>query len=541
MGVKLKDLIQEDEVQQESLVEDKSKKTMKIVAMGIVVLLFVILLVVGAMIKNAVVTAQLEEIKMISKDVANLSTLVSSIGVQYRSGVDNVELVGISLEEEPLALNINGKREEYRYGYYYLTPDDVNKLTSTLNKDDQYYIVNYTTGEVINVGGVNYNGRKYHSNTDIAALANGKVPPSDVTVYINTPQDMELIRQNPNGYYKLSADIDMSGYSSGDGWKPISEFGGVFEGRGYQISNLKINRDSERYCGLFGQVSSNAILSEVVLVNVEVNGGEYTGALAGSCSGVVSNCRVQGIVNGSGNSIGGLVGSFNTGSVVNSSANVAVTGKEEVGGLIGTLHGGVVSESYATGTVVGSENVGGLMGDISPTKLTEINQTYADIRVTATEDVGGLIGSINVLNNSKVNVINSYSVGAIESANVSVGGFVGKIYATARGTISFDQVYTAVDTPLNATVRGGFAGTINLSDTANINNTKCLWEKEAYADKDVKDVGSTTRTISFESKTEAEMKIQATYSNWDWEKVWNIKEDSSRAYLKWQTNLNFEK
>lgn len=539
MGVKLKDLIQEEE--QESLVEDKSKKTMKLIIMGIFVLLFIILLVLAAIVKNSVVTAQIEEIQMISKDVANLSTLVSAIGVEYRSGVTDAELVGHPLENEPLAISINGKREEYRYGYYYLTPEDVAKLTSTLNKNDQTYIVNYTTGEVINVGGVNYNGRRYHSNTDIAALANGDTPPSDVTVYINTPQEMELIRQNPNGYYKLSADIDMSMYQNGDGWKPIPEFGGIFEGRGYKISNIKVDRDSERYCGLFGKVTSTATLSEIVLVNVEVNGGEYTGALAGSCSGVVSNCSVQGIVNGSGNSIGGLIGSFNAGSIVNSSAVVAVTGKEEVGGLLGTLHGGLVNTSYASGTVVGSESVGGFIGNVTPTKLTEINQTYADARITATEDVGGLIGSINILNDSKVNVLNSYAVGVIESASISVGGFVGKMYATARGTISFDQVYTATDTPINANIRGGFAGTINFSDNANINNSKCLWEKETYADKELKDIGTTTRTISFESKNEAEMKIQATYSNWDWEKIWNINEDSTRAYLKWQPNPNAKK
>lgn len=533
MGVKLKDLIQDEE--QESLVEDKSKKTMKFMVMGIGALLFIILLVIVAILKNTIVAKQLEEIKMISKDVANLSTKVSAIGIEYRSGIGDAELVGLSLENEPKELYINGKREEYRYGYYYLTAEEVNGLVPTLNKNNQEYIVNYTTGEVINVLGVDYNGRRYHSNIDITALANGNTPPSDSTVYINTPQDMELIRNNPNGYYKLSADIDMEMYANGDGWKPIAEFGGIFEGRGYKITNLKINRDSERYCGLFGQVTSNAVLSEIVLTGVEVNGGEYTGALAGSCSGRISNCSVQGIVNGSGNSIGGLVGSYNTGSIVNSYANVAVTGKEEVGGFIGSLHSGVVNTSYATGTVVGSEDVGGLVGSISPTRLTEISQTYANTRITATENVGGLVGSINILNDQKVSILNSYAVGAIESANDAVGGFIGNMYATARGTISFDQVYTAADTPVNATVRGGFVGKINLSDNANINNSKCLWEKDSYSDKDLKDIGTTTRTISFESKTEAEMKIQATYANWDWENVWNIDEDSTRAYLKWQS------
>ncbi len=532
MGVKLKDLIQDDE--QESLVEDKSKKTMKFIGIGIAVLAVFIVLVIFAIIKNNIVAMQLEEITMISKDIAHISSEVTAIGIEHRSGINDVELVGLPLENEPKEIYINGKREEYRYGYYYLTAEEVNSLVPMLNKNNQEYIVNYTTGEVINVVGLDYNGKRYHSNADIAAIANNQIPPSDITVYINTPQDMELIRQNPSGYYKLSADIDMQAYEGGDGWKPIAEFSGVFEGRGYKISNLKINRDSERYCGLFGQVTSSAILSEVVLENVEVNGGEYTGALAGSCSGKITNCSVQGIVNGSGNSVGGLVGSYNTNAIVNSYVNVAVTGKEEVGGLVGTLHGGIINSSYSVGTVVGSENVGGLIGSITPTKVTEVNQTYADSRVTASENVGGLIGAIEILNSSKVNVKNSYAVGAIEAANIAVGGFVGRLYAADRGVISLDQVYTASDTPVNANDRGGFAGAVNLNEGASINNVKCLWEKDAYTDKDLKDVGSTTRTISFESKNESEMKIQATYANWDWENVWNIDEDSSRAYFKWQ-------
>lgn len=540
MGVKLKDLIQEEE--QESLVEDKSKKTMKFMVMGIGVLLFIILLVIVVIIKNTIVAGQLEEIKMISKDVANLSTKVSAIGVEYRSGISDAELVGLSLENEPKEIYINGKREEYRYGYYYLTAEEVNGLVPTLNKNDQEYIVNYTTGEVINVWGVDYNGRRYHSNIDITALASGQTPPSDVTVYINTPQDMELIRQNPNGYYKLSADIDMEMYANGDGWKPIAEFGGIFEGRGYKITNLKINRDSERYCGLFGQVTATAQLSEIVLENVEISGGEYTGALAGSCSGRIINCNVQGIVNGSGNFVGGLVGAQNTGSIINSYAKVAVTGDEKVGGFIGSLHGGVVNASYANGTVVGSEDVGGFIGEIKPTSLTEVNQTYADSRITAKENAGGLIGSISILNDQKVNVLNSYAVGAIEDANNTVGGLVGRLYATARGTISFDQLYTAVDTPIDASVRGGFAGEVDLSDNANINNNKCLWEKDsALNNLEQKDVGTASRTISFEAKTEAEMKIQATYNQWDWENVWNIDEDVTRAYLKWQPKSSVRK
>ena len=62
--------------------------------------------------------------------------------------------------------------------------------------------------------------------------------------------------------------------ASTDGWKPVENFSGVFEGRGYKISNLTISRSSERYVGLFGSVTGEAILSDVVLENVNVNGGK---------------------------------------------------------------------------------------------------------------------------------------------------------------------------------------------------------------------------------------------------------------------------
>lgn len=533
MGIKFNDLIDNDDPQ-DSLVEDKSKKTMKLLTVGIIALLFVILIVVVIIIKNVVSTSQMDRIKNIANDTANLSTLVASTGIKYRSNIENVELVGTPLEnaEVPFALNINGKREEYRYGYYYLTNAEVNTFMPTLTEKGEEYIVNYTTGEVINIKGVAWGGKKYHSNMDITALANGNVPPSDSMVYINTPQDMELIRQNPYGYYKLSADIDMSVYSSGNGWKPIENFYGTFEGRGYKISNLVINRDSESYCGLFGQVYDTAILSEVVLENVNVNGGTNTGALAGNCTGTISNCSVNGIVNSSGNSVGGLVGSYNSNQISNSYANISVTGSQDVGGLVGTLYGGRVTTSYSKGMVTGKNNVGGFIGAIRPSRETEVKETYADTRIRATDNVGGLIGSIEILNNSIVNTLNCYSIGAIEAANDNAGGFVGNIYAANGPTIKFEYLYTATDVSMDANVKGGFVGNISLPDDL-ILSTSCLWEKDSYIEKDLKDIGRSNITKTFESKTPDEMLAQSAYATWDLTNVWNVGANT-RAYFKWQ-------
>lgn len=533
MGIKLKDLIDTDD-QNDSLVEDKSKKTMKLLILGIVVLVFIILMVIVTIIKNSIVSKNLAEIAQLSKDISHLSSQVAAIGAKYRSGIEEVELIGTPLEEEPMELYINGKREEYKYGYYLLSPEQTNSLVPMLNRNDQSYIVNYITGEVINVAGVNYNGRKYHSNIDIAALASNQRPPSDDTVYINSAQDMELIRNNPSGYYKLSADIDMSIYSEGDGWNPIEKFSGVFDGRGYKIQNLKINRNSERYCGLFGEVSSQAVLSAIVLTNVEVNGEEYTGALAGSCSGIVNNCEVTGSVNGSGKSVGGLIGSYSVNSVNNSFANVSVTGTEDVGGLIGTLHSGAINSSYSEGVVVGSRNIGGLIGTIRPTGLTELNQTYANARISGTENVGGLIGDIDMFKEAKISIKYAYANGTIEGANKAVGGFAGKIYTAGKGTLLLDQLYAATDLPIDSELRGGFVGAMTPNFNTSLNINKCLWEKQAYEDIELEGTGNTDTTTTFKSASEAEMKIESTYNQWDWQNVWNIEDDYSRPYFKWQ-------
>lgn len=533
MGIKLKDLIDSDE-QNDSLVEDKSKKTMKLLMFGIIVLVFIIFMVVIMIIKNNIASKNLAVITQLSKDISHISSEVTSIGVKYRSGMDDVELVGTSLENEPMEIYINGKREEYRYGYYYLSPEQTNLLVPMLNRNDQAYIVNYTTGEVINVEGVNYNGRRYHSNIDIAALASNQRPPSDDTVYINTAQDMELIRLNPAGYYKLSADIDMEMYAQGNGWDPIESFSGIFEGRGYTIKNLKINRDSERYCGLFGEVTSQGVLSAIVLTDVEVNGGEYTGALAGSCSGVVSNCEVTGSVNGSGKSVGGLIGAYSVNSVTSSHANAAVTGTEDVGGLIGTLHSGAINTSYSEGNVVGSKNIGGLVGTIRPTGLIELNQTYAKARITGSENVGGLIGDIDMFKEAKLSIKYAYADGTIEGANQAVGGFAGKIYTAGKGMIVLDQLYAATDLPMEATLRGGFVGEMSTNMNTSLNINKCVWEKQAYEDIELEGTGNTNTITSFKSASESEMKIESTYNQWDWQNVWNIKDDYSRPYFKWQ-------
>ncbi|MBN1817987.1 MAG: hypothetical protein JW828_11555, partial [Sedimentisphaerales bacterium] len=58
-------------------------------------------------------------------------------------------------------------------------------------------------------------------------------------------------------------DTNYSGYNS-------TPFTGVFDGGGHQILNLKIEGDW--YLGLFGQLSSSAVISNLGLENVDIHG-----------------------------------------------------------------------------------------------------------------------------------------------------------------------------------------------------------------------------------------------------------------------------
>jgi hypothetical protein len=52
-----------------------------------------------------------------------------------------------------------------------------------------------------------------------------------------------IVRGDLSGHYIQMADIDLSSYSGGQGWAPISTFTGTYIGNGYEISSLTINRD----------------------------------------------------------------------------------------------------------------------------------------------------------------------------------------------------------------------------------------------------------------------------------------------------------
>jgi len=222
---------------------------------------------------------------------------------------------------------------------------------------------------------------------------------------------------NSSGYTELAS----ASAHDGKGWQPIgvsnNTLVGSFDGQGYEICDLFINRPDETEVGLFGAVGQVAVIGNVGVVG-NVTGNENTGGLVGKNEGSVGNsystCKVIGNLN-----VGGLVGKSDNseGAVTNSYATGNVTGNDNIGGLVGWNREGTVSNSYATGRVTGSNSVGGLVGKNSDTACN----SYATGRVTGSDNVGGLVGR----NDNTGSVTDSYSTGTV-AGSTHVGGLMGR-------------------------------------------------------------------------------------------------------------------
>ena len=172
-----------------------------------------------------------------------------------------------------------------------------------------------------------------------------------------------------NTEFVLANDIDLSVYSTGEGWTPIGspskKFTATFDGNGHVVSNLYIYRPNDNNQGLFGW-ASNADIKNVGLENVDVTGDCNVGGLVGNGSNsIISNCYATGDVVGGG-WVGGLVGEGSSSTISNCYATGSVTGTRtysNVGGLVGYGQNRIIiSSSYSTGSVTGNNNVGGLLG-----------------------------------------------------------------------------------------------------------------------------------------------------------------------------------
>lgn len=196
-----------------------------------------------------------------------------------------------------------------------------------------------------------------------------------------------------NEEYQLSKDIDASDTSSwngGMGFVPIgtevNPFTGKFDGNGYKVRNLYINRSSQDYVGLFGRISSSGEVFNLGLKDIQISGGYIVGGLVGYNEGIITKSYAIGTVSGLGDYIAVLVG-YNGGTVETCYSSGSGTGSYGSGGLVGG-NIGTISQCYSHANVNGTWAVGGLVGY----NYGSLLESYSKGTVSGSEDIGGLLG-----------------------------------------------------------------------------------------------------------------------------------------------------
>jgi hypothetical protein len=101
---------------------------------------------------------------------------------------------------------------------------------------------------------------------------------------ITSLADLDNIRLDVTACYELGADIDATptaGWDGGAGWTPIAAFTGTLDGKLHTITGLFINRPVTNLVALFASVQGVGTVQKVQMINVNITGRNYSGALCG--------------------------------------------------------------------------------------------------------------------------------------------------------------------------------------------------------------------------------------------------------------------
>lgn len=261
-------------------------------------------------------------------------------------------------------------------------------------------------------------------------------------ILIKTLDDLKDMSKDLDAYYKLENDIDLGNVE----FEPLFNnstsklFTGSFDGDGHTIKNFKQN-SAYTYYGLFGYISAQARVCNLVIenVNIEITRyiDTYISAFAGhaevgaTISGItVKNANIK-ATNSATNktfTVGGIV-ALNAGATI---SNCSFEGKLDVapsrglyvGGICGVTSGSSISNCYSNAEI-------------------KVAQYTTSKTFTNGDEIYQFVGSICGLVNSTAEVLDCASKGSIDATfkteystseqlktlgldhNVQIGGLVG--------------------------------------------------------------------------------------------------------------------
>ncbi len=239
---------------------------------------------------------------------------------------------------------------------------------------------------------------------------------------ISNKYQLNNVRNDLAAHYKLTCDIEFEEsdfaeggyfYHDGAGFVPIgitgsSGFYGTFDGNGFVIKNLYINRDIWGGCyfvGLFGY--NEGTIKNLGLIDGDISAiagrdSAYAGGFAGHNGGRITNCYYTGRVSAT--------------SSVNS---------VDVGGIVGT-NLGIISNCYNTGSLSATFRSYALVGGIAGSNLnTELISGYVEGKIESCYNTGDML--ITSTNDKKESAggITGNNIGTIANCyyldNISIG------------------------------------------------------------------------------------------------------------------------
>ena len=254
-------------------------------------------------------------------------------------------------------------------------------------------------------------------------------------------------------YIKLTNDIWLNDTSDWESWDentapsnswtaigtPDNCFEGHFDGGGYAVHGVYINKPETDYQGLFGYAtyaSELSTISNLGLVESYIKGCNYVGGVVGYnydnqlyyYDGFITDCYNTGSVSGN-DYVGGVVGFTDSVPVTDCYNTGSVSGKREVGGVVGHSQveygqNGSVTDCYNTGSVSGNDYVGGVVGHSLDGPVTDCYNTGS---VNGMGNcVGGVVGYTEGYK-FNVDVTDCYNTGSVNGMGSCVGGVVGYI------------------------------------------------------------------------------------------------------------------
>jgi hypothetical protein len=254
----------------------------------------------------------------------------------------------------------------------------------------------------------------------------GEPTDTDGDGYINlsTPEDLQWLTEDWRNWtknFELDNDIDASfskQMNEGAGWICATyrePFEGIFEGNGYSITNLYINRYTNSYVGFFTVVAASGVVRNLHLENCEISGGEMTGGICAINEGEIFGSTVSGKIHGY-RIVGGIAGYSHKSFVRQCICTADISAKGlYVGGLIG-FNTGFVIDCISTGNVSNERG-----------------------------KIGGFIG------HNYGNVYNSCSIGKVTGPNDYIGGFIGSTSTGVCENCFWDIETSGIDSAAQGT------------------------------------------------------------------------------------------